>query len=119
MNFMYKLYKNLPKGKNNKAYIIYKAPFFPEMAYIPLWLMFYMKGYKVMGRAYYIEGLAAIKTANIYFAAQKEMMNVISKGMYDISDGFKSALPLYIHLLPFALISTLYHFIKYKNKSGK
>ena len=69
MAFMYKLYKNLPNGKNNKAYIIYKAPFFPEMSYIPLWLMLYMKGYKVMGRAYYIEGLAAIKTANIYFAA--------------------------------------------------
>lgn len=119
MNFMYKLYKNLPKGKNNKAYIIYKAPFFPEMAYIPLWLMLYMKGYKVMGRAYYIEGLAEIKTANIYFAAQKEMMNVISKGMYDISDGFKSALPLYIHLLPFALISTVYHYIKYRLNKEK
>lgn len=114
MAFMYKLYKNLPKGKNNKAYIIYKAPFFPEMAYIPLWLMLYMKGYKVMGRAYYIEGLAEIKTANIYFAAQKEMLKVISKGMYDISDGFKSALPLYIHLYPFALISTVYHYIKYR-----
>ncbi len=119
MAFMYKLYKNLPNGKNNKAYIIYKAPFFPEMSYIPLWLMLYMKGYKVMGRAYYIEGLAAIKTANIYFAAQKEMMNVISKGMYDISDGFKSALPLYIHLLPFSLISTVYHFIKYRLNKEK
>ena len=119
MAFMYKLYKNLPNGKNNKAYIIYKAPFFPEMSYIPLWLMLYMKGYKVMGRAYYIEGLAAIKTANRYFAAQKEMMNVISKGMYDISDGFKSALPLYIHLLPFSLISTVYHFIKYRLNKEK
>ena len=119
MNFMYKLYKNLPNGKNNKAYIIYKAPFFPEMAYIPLWLMLYMKGYKVMGRAYYIEGIAAIKTANIYFAAQKEMLKVISKGMYDISDGFKSALPLYIHLLPFALISTIYHYIKYRLNKEK
>ena len=108
MAFMYKLYKNLPNGKNNKAYIIYKAPFFPEMSYIPLWLMLYMKGYKVMGRAYYIEGLAAIKTANIYFAAQKEMMNVISKG-----------LPLYIHLLPFSLISTVYHFIKYRLNKEK
>ncbi|MDE7315180.1 MAG: hypothetical protein K2N11_05695 [Mucispirillum sp.] len=113
MAFMYKLYKYLPKGKNNKAYIIYKAPFFPEMAYIPLWLMLYIKGYKVMGRAYYIEGIVEIKTANIYFAAQKEMLQVISKGMYDISDGFTSALPLYIHLSPFALISTVYHYIKY------
>lgn len=112
--FMYSLHKNLPKGKNKKAYIIYKADFFPEMAYIPLWIMLYMKDYKVMGRAYYIDGLAKIKTANIYFAAQKEMLKVISKGMYDISDGFKSALPLYIHLLPIALISTIYHFIKYK-----
>lgn len=114
MAFMHKLYKNLPKGKNNKAYIIYKAPFFPEMAYIPLWLMLYIKGYKVMGRAYYIEGIAEIKAANIYFAAQKEMLNIVSKGMYDISDGFKSALPLYIHLFPFALISTVFHYIKYK-----
>lgn len=114
MSFIHKLYKYLPKSRNSKAYIIYKAPFFPEMAYIPLWLMLYMKGYKVMGRAYYVEGLAEIKTANIYFAAQKEMLQVISKGMYDISDGFKSALPLYIHLLPFALISTVYHYIKYR-----
>lgn len=114
MAFMHKLYKNLPKGKNNKAYIIYKAPFFPEMAYIPLWLMLYMKGYKVMGRAYYIEGIAEIKAANIYFAAQTEMLQTVSKGMYDISDGFKSALPLYIHLSPFALISTVFHYIKYK-----
>lgn len=114
MLFMHRLYKHLPKCRNSKAYIIYKAPFFPEMAYIPLWLMLYMKGYKVMGRAYYIEGLAEIKTANIYFAAQKEMLQVISKGMYDISDGFKSALPLYVHLLPFALISTVFHYIKYK-----
>ena len=68
-------------------------------------------------RSYYIEGIAEIKTANIYFAAQKEMMKVISKGMYDMADGFKSALPLYIHLLPFALISSLFHFIKYKNKA--
>lgn len=119
MAFVYKLYKNLPKGKNKKAYIIYKAPFFPEMSYIPLWLMLYMKGYKVMGRTYYIEGIAEIKTANIYFAAQKEMLKVISRGMYDISDGFKSALPLYIHLLPFALISTIYHFIKYKINADK
>lgn len=57
MLFMHRLYKHLPKCRNSKAYIIYKAPFFPEMAYIPLWLMLYMKGYKVMGRAYYIEGL--------------------------------------------------------------
>lgn len=114
MAYLHKLYKNLPKGKKNKAYIIYKASFFPEMAYIPLWLMLYFKGYKVMGRAYYIKGIAEIKTANIYFAAQKEMLNVISKGMYDIADGFKSALPLYIHLLPFALISTMFHYIKYK-----
>ena len=117
MEFIYKLYKNLPKCKNGKAYIIYKATFFPEMAYIPLWTMLYLHGYKVMGRAYYIEGIAEIKTANIYFAAQKEMMKVISKGMYDMADGFKSALPLYIHLLPFALISSLFHFIKYKNKA--
>lgn len=114
ISFMHNLYKHLPKGRNSKAYIIYKAPFFPEMAYIPLWLMLYMKGYKVMGRAYYIEGLAEIKTANIYFAAQKEMLQVISKGIYDISDGFKSALPLYIHLSPFALISIVFHYIKYK-----
>ena len=114
MSFIHKLYKYLPKSRNSKAYIIYKSPFFPEMAYIPLWLMLYMKGYKVMGRAYYVEGLAEIKTANIYFAAQKEMLQVISKGMYDISDGFKSALPLYVHLSPFALISTVYHYIKYR-----
>lgn len=119
IGFMYKLYKSLPKGRKNKAYIIYKAPFFPEMSYIPLWFMLYIKGYKVMGRAYYIEGIAAIKTANIYFAAQKEMMQVISKGMYDIADGFKSALPLYIHLLPFALISTVFHITVYKLKSVK
>lgn len=114
MSFIHKLYKYLPKSRNSRAYIIYKSPFFPEMAYIPLWLMLYMKGYKVMGRAYYVEGLAEIKTANIYFAAQKEMLQVISKGMYDISDGFKSALPLYVHLSPFALISTVYHYIKYR-----
>ena len=116
MAFLHKLYKSLKKGYGRKAYILYKAPFFPEMAYIPLWLMLYMKGYKVMGRAYYIEGIASIKTANIYAAYEKEMGNIISKGMFDIADGFKSALPLYIHLLPFAVLSSLYHFIKYRKR---
>lgn len=114
MSFLKQIYKELPKGNGKKVYIIYKAKFFPEMSYIFLWCLLYLKGYKVMGRSYYITYLTNIKTANIYFEAQKEMLKIISKGMFDMADGFKSALPLYINILPFSFISTLFNFIKFK-----
>ena len=105
------LYKTLPKGNGKKAFIIYSATFFPEMAYIPLWILLTLKGYQVMGRSYYIYSLAEIKFANIYYAADKDMMENIRKGIYDISDGFQSAMPLYFHLVPLAFFSYLFRII--------
>lgn len=116
IKYLKEMYKKLPKVENKRAFIIYSATFFPDMAYIPLWFMLYLKGYKVMGRAYYIHSLASIKFANIYFAAEKEMLYIMKKGIYDMADGFKSALPLQIYLLPFSFIFYIVNFIIYKVK---
>ena len=97
-----------------KAFIIYSATFFPDMAYIPLWFMLYLKGYRVMGRAYYIHSIAEIKFANIYFAAERDMLHIMKKGIFDMADGFKSALPMHIYLLPFSLIFYILGYFKYK-----
>lgn len=116
INFKYlaELYKNLPKGENKKAFIIYSCEIFPDMAYIPLWIILSLKGYKVCGRAYYIKSLAEIKFANIYFAANKDMLHIMKKGIYDMADGFRSALPFHIYLLPFSIIAYFIFYIKYK-----
>ncbi len=109
------LYNNLPKVTDKKkAFIIYSATFFPDMAYIPLWFMLYLKGYRVMGRAYYIHSIAEIKFANIYFAAERDMLHIMKKGIFDMADGFKSALPMHIYLLPFSLIFYILGYFKYK-----
>lgn len=116
INFKYlaELYKNLPKGENKKAFIIYSCEIFPDMAYIPLWIILSLKGYKVCGRAYYIHSLAKIKFANIYFAAERDMLHIMKKGIYDMADGFRSALPLHFYMLPFSIIAYVIFYIKYK-----
>ncbi len=106
------LYKNLPYGKGRKAFIIYTGLFFPEMAYIPLWIILALKGYNVTGRTYYIYSLAEIKFANIFFASDRDMLNIIKRGISDMADGFKSAMPLYIHILPASLISYTIQLVK-------
>lgn len=114
IKYLAELYKNLPKGENKKAFIIYSCNIFPDMAYIPLWVILSLKGYKVCGRAYYINSIAEIKFANIYFAANKEMLQIMKKGIYDMADGFRSALPMHIYLLPFSLIFYILGYFKYK-----
>lgn len=109
------LYKNLPKvADKKKAFIIYSSAFFSDMAYIPLWFMLYLKGYRVMGRAYYIHSIAEIKFANIYFAAERDMLHIMKKGIFDMADGFKSALPMHLYLLPFSLVFYIFGYLKYK-----
>lgn len=114
IRYLAELYKNLPKGENKKAFIIYSCEIFPDMAYIPLWVILSLKGYKVCGRAYYIHSLAQIKFANIYFAAERDMLHIMKKGIYDMADGFRSALPFHIYLLPFSIIAYVIFYIKYK-----
>lgn len=114
IRYLKELYKKLPKVSNKKAFIIYSSDFFPDMAYLPLWFMLYLKGYHVMGRAYYINSIAEIKFANIYFAAEKDMLHIMKKGIFDMADGFKSALPMHLYLLPFSLVFYGAGYIKYK-----
>lgn len=115
INYLKDLYHKIPSVTDKKkAFIIYSATFFPDMAYIPLWFMLYLKGYKVMGRAYYIHSIAEIKFANIYFAAEREMLNIMKKGIFDMADGFKSALPMQLYLLPFSLVFYMLGYFKYK-----
>lgn len=114
IKYLAELYKNLPKGENKKAFIIYSCEIFPDMAYIPLWIILSLKGYKVCGRAYYIHSLAKIKFANIYFAAERDMLHIMKKGIYDMADGFRSALPLHFYMLPFSIIAYVIFYIKYK-----
>ncbi len=121
IKYLKELYKNLPSGSGKRAFIIYSGVFFPEMAYIPLWILLSLKGYTVMGRTYYIYSMAEIKFANIYFAAEKDMLNIIKTGISDAADGFKSAMPLYFHMLIISFVSYCVQIIKniIKGRSSK
>lgn len=105
IDFLKSLYISLPRGKGRRAFIIYGSLFYPDCAYLFVWLILVLKGYAVMGRAAYIDSLTYVKAANIGYAAKDEMIKLIRVSAGDVAEGWRSGMPPLLPMFPVSFIA--------------
>ena len=101
--------KNMPKGNKRSVLLVYPTDIYPDNGYFIIWLIMVLQGWRVRGRASFINGLSQLKTANINVAAIKDMKDVINYGSADVAEGHISALGNVFYFSPFIFIGFLIH----------
>lgn len=104
-SFLYKIYKNLPKGNGKNAFILYTGSFYDDMASLIIWLILIFKGYNVRGRLF----ISTILQKSSLL--EEKVNNIENKIIYetggDFVDGWYCGIPLLIIPSPLFLLTFL------------
>lgn len=98
------LWKSIPCGAGKNAFIVYTADFFADIAYIPLYVVLFLKRYKIQGRLPVVKSMTEIKTANIWYAVEQDIENEIISSIKYSMDGHTAGFPAIIPVIPFGSI---------------
>lgn len=104
-SFLYKIMKQLPKGNNKNAFILYSGSMYDDMSSIILWLILTFKGYSVKGKLFSSSLLQRISFLEDKINNSEN--NIIYEAGGDFADGWYCGEPLLVIPSPLFLLTLL------------